>query len=113
MMKKSAHKESTSLANRLVGRWQLVRAEGSVELGNVVTATFTPDGKLTYVIHNGDRQQIMNLTYTIVGDKLITDQPSMPKEETTKFWFDPGGQLVLEYGGIKTWFVLMNNEKAG
>jgi len=46
----------------------------------------------------------MNLTYQVSGNILITDQPSYPKVEQTKFSFDPNGQLVLRYPGAKAWF---------
>jgi len=40
----------------------------------------------------------MILTYRIEGDTIISDQPSHPREEKTKFSFTPEGKLVLIYG---------------
>ena len=65
---------------------------------------FTNDGKLIYSIHEGDRTQVMNLVYEVSGDQIITDQPSNPRKEVTKFYFEPNGILVLDYQGEKTRF---------
>lgn len=37
----------------------------------------------------------MLLTYRVEGDVLVTDQPSDPREERTKFKFTASGNLVL------------------
>jgi transcriptional/translational regulatory protein YebC/TACO1 len=84
--------------------WQLVKTEGSLETGDGVTMTFTSDGKLVYVIHQRQSDQIMNLVFSVDGDYIVTNQPSSPRPESTKFWFDDEGQLVLDYGGSKAWF---------
>ena len=75
-----------------------------MEIGDGVTMTFTEAGKLIYVIHEKDSKQIMNLVFRVDGDQLITNQPSHQQEETTKFSFDPEGNLVLDYDGNKSWF---------
>jgi transcriptional/translational regulatory protein YebC/TACO1 len=90
---------------RFVGKWQLVKSEGDMDVGEGVTMTFTDDGKLSYVIHQKDSDQIMNLVFRVAGDHLVTNQPSQPKEETTRFSFDDAGNLILEYDRNKTWFV--------
>jgi transcriptional/translational regulatory protein YebC/TACO1 len=84
--------------------WQLVKSEGSLETEDGVTMTFTPDGKLVYVVHQDQSDQIMNLVFSVNGDCIVTNQPSSPRPESTKFWFDDEGQLVLDYGGSKAWF---------
>ena len=75
-----------------------------MDVGNGVTMTFTDDGKLVYVIHQEDSDQIMNLAYKVAGNHLVTNQASLPQEETTLFLFDADGNLILDYGGSKTWF---------
>ncbi len=65
---------------------------------------FTNDGKLTYLIHTGDKTQVINLVYEVSGDQLITDQPSSPKREITKFSFEASDVIVLDYNGEKTRF---------
>jgi hypothetical protein len=84
--------------NPLVGCWQLVRpAEGPFEPTEV---EFLEDGRCRYSVLAGDRWQIMKLTYRVEGDTLITDQPSRPREERTRFHLEPDGVLHLEFGGI-------------
>jgi hypothetical protein len=88
----------------LVGAWRSVKSEDGVEPGEDITMTFTADGKLVYVIHLQDKDQIMNLVYRVDGSHLVTDQPSHPQEETTSFSIDADGHLVLDYDGNKSWF---------
>jgi hypothetical protein len=45
------------------------------------------------------------LTYRVEDDLLITDQPSSPREERTRFWFSPDGRLVLDYEGVQARYV--------
>jgi hypothetical protein len=47
----------------------------------------------------------MNLIYTVYGNHLVTNQASQPREEKTLFDFDSDSNLILDYGGSKTWFV--------
>ena len=82
---------------RFVGKWQLIKCEGDVDVGEGVTMTFTDDSKLVYVIHQKDSAQIMNLVFRVDGDHLVTNQPSQPQEETTRFSFDDAGNLILDY----------------
>ena len=89
---------------RLLGTWRLVKSDGSIDTGNGVTMTFTRDGKLAYVIHQDHSDQIMNLVFSVEGDRLVTNQPSSPRPESTNFSFDDAGQLVLDYGSTKAWF---------
>lgn len=75
-----------------------------MDIGDGVTMTFTEDGKLVYVIHKKDSKQIMDLVFRVDGNHLVTNQPSHQHEEKTKFSFDAGGNLILEYDGNKSWF---------
>jgi hypothetical protein len=83
---------------RLLGKWQLVKSEGDMDVGEGVTMTFTDDGQLVYVIHQKGSDQIMNLVFTVVGNQLVTNQVSHPQEEATTFSFDADGNLILDYG---------------
>lgn len=69
-----------------------------------VTMTFDKDG-LTYVVHGNESDQVILLTYRIEGDLLVTDQPSSPREERTRFIFMPDGRLCLIYNNEPTFFV--------
>jgi hypothetical protein len=93
------------VSKRFLGKWSLLKAEGDLDLGEGVTMTFASDGKLVYVIQQKDSKQIMNLDFKVDGSRLITNQPSQPREETTEFSFDADGNLVLDYGGSKAWFM--------
>jgi hypothetical protein len=86
----------------LVGRWDLVSSE--IEDSEPATMEFTIDGKLIYSIHQNDRTRIINLVYEVTGDTIVTDQPSKPRKETTKFYFESNDTLVLDYGGEKAYF---------
>ncbi|WP_419803437.1 hypothetical protein [Mucilaginibacter sp.] len=72
-------------------------------IGNVLM-TFTNNGKLIYEIMDGDKLQRINMVYWTSGDTLYSDQPSSPKQESTKYMFDNEDTLVLEFGGDKTKF---------
>lgn len=74
---------------RFLGKWQLVKSEGDMDVGEGVTMTFTDDGQLVYVIHQKNTDQIMNLVFRVVGNHLVTNQVSHPQEETTIVIIDP------------------------
>jgi hypothetical protein len=82
----------------LAGRWrsdpddrEAIREYGDVSL------VFLPSGGLTYTVCTDGKLQILLLTYRVEGDVLITDQPSDPREERTRFKIGPDGKLVLLY----------------
>ena len=82
-------------APSLVGRWRQIAPATDEE----ITMVFTNDGKLIYSIDTPEKTQIINLVYEVSGDEIVTDQPSRPRKEITKFSFEPGGVLVLEHDG--------------
>lgn len=92
------------LYGSLLGHWKLFRADKGIDVGDGVTMEFSADGKLTYIIRSGDKNQIMDLTYVVVGDKIVTDQPSHPRREETKFSFEKDGSLLLLSEEGKSWF---------
>jgi hypothetical protein len=100
---------------RLHGHWTLVRYEDpAMDVGNGVEMYFSADGNLTYTINQGDRRQLMKLTYEISGSEIISNQPSAPAETRTRYTFDGKGQLVLELDGSRTWYqrirAMLNNQ---
>lgn len=89
---------------RLHGRWLLVRSDDpTMEVGEGVEVGFSADGKLTYTMRHGDRRQIMNLTYEVRGSEIVSNQPSAPAEHRTRYDIDGEGQLVLDFGGSRSW----------
>jgi len=97
------HENVTPSDEQFLGEWKLIKGEG-LEDSEGVSMKFLSDGKLVYVIHQKDRDQIMNLSFRVEGNHLVTDQASEPSEERTKFSFDAQGNLILDYGGNKSWF---------
>jgi hypothetical protein len=85
-------------ADPLKGKWivdpadtQAVAEFGQVELD-------FSRGRLTYEVSLPDKKQIMLMTYRIEGDFVVTDQPSHPQPERTKFRIE-GNKLTLAFGG--------------
>ncbi len=89
---------------KLIGCWHLVRRDGEIDAGDAVEMEFFPNGQLTYAIAEGKKWQLSLLTYKVAGDVLVTNQPSAPREERTKFAFESDGKLRLETNGSRTWF---------
>ena len=86
--------------NELVGVWKTDPTDNAtLEIYGEVTMEFTNDGRLIYTIHEEDREQIILMTYSIEGNRLITDQPSAPSKEETIFRLDRD-ELELDYGGV-------------
>ena len=79
LLDRLGRESSTSGAADLVGVWHLVRSdilppgEAELDIGD--------DGRLLYSIRDGDKWQIMRLTYRIEGDTIVSNQPSAPREE--------------------------------
>jgi hypothetical protein len=71
----------------------------------VVEMDFRPSGELLYCVEAAQKWQVMRLTYRIEGATIVTDQPSHPGEERTRFVLDNAGTLVLDYDGMKAQFV--------
>jgi hypothetical protein len=90
---------------RLHGRWLLVKSDDpTMDYGQGVAMEFSADGKLTYTIKQSDRRQIMNLVYAVEGPEIISNQPSAPAENRTRYMIDDAGQLVLELDGLRSWY---------
>jgi len=81
----------------LLGKWY-----GRVN-GEPVAIEFLADDRMAYVVQTGGKTQVMRLTFRTEGDALITNQPSAPREERSKYHFD-GDALVVEFGGEQTRF---------
>ena len=86
----------------LVGCWHLTRSDDAS--AEPAEADFRDDGRLYYSVLSGDRWQVMKLRYRVDGGLLVTDQPSDPREERTRFSMDADGSLILGFGGQRSWF---------
>jgi hypothetical protein len=83
---------------KLIGKWFGRVSDEAVGL------EFLEDGRLAYAILTENSTQIMRMTYRVDGAVLVTDQPSHPRKEGTRFWWDESGALVLEFGGEQSRF---------
>lgn len=92
--------------NELVGRWVVSRNDASTlsALGDV-QIEFDANGKMDYFINEGDKTQSINMTYRIDGEFIISDQPSHPRPERTKFVLARENVLELWLGGERFEFV--------
>ena len=88
----------------LIGRWRLVRTEDPAGLEKVAME-FRPDGSLQYWIEQPEGGlDIYNLTYSVSGNVITSDQPSLPREDKTLFTFAADGGLELNHGGTRSWY---------
>jgi hypothetical protein len=85
----------------LIGRWRQIEPSNDAE---EVTMSFGLNGELVYTIDTEEKTQFINLVFEISEDTLITDQPSAPQKEYTKFYFESDNLLVLDYDGDQTKF---------
>ncbi len=90
----------------LIGEWitdpsdlESLREYGQVSL------RFTPSGELLYTIHGPDKDEVIILTYQVKRGVLVTDQPSTPRRDRTRYELTPDGKLVLYYGGSRTSYI--------
>jgi hypothetical protein len=96
----------------LAGAWVVDRSDkrALAELGDVLLE-FSTDGSLTYVVRGAEKNQIINLTYRVDGNMIVTDQPSAPREERTAFELSDAGILTLAFGGVPYRFQKYNPEE--
>lgn len=97
--------KNAGASNPLLGRWAVDPSDAATvhALGDVVME-FEEHGKLRYVIRAVEKDQIILMTYRIEGDHVITDQPSHPNPQTTRF-FVRGQSLQLDFEGVPSKFV--------
>lgn len=68
------------------------------EFGDVLME-FQDGGILRYTIRHESKHQIILMRYKVEGDTIISNQPSAPQEERTKYSLSPDGILTLEFEG--------------
>ena len=86
--------------DRLLGLW-VVHPEDKAAIRQLgqVSMKFEKNGRLTYTIHEKEKDQVIQLTYFVDDSHVVTNQPSHPAEERTRFDFDANGDLQLEVEG--------------
>jgi hypothetical protein len=90
----------------LVGTWVVDPLDtASLEEFGEQRLVFEPDGHLVVTATEPDKVQYMLLTWRVDGQWLITDQPSMPREEHAEFMLVGGDRLTLVRGGLISHFI--------
>ena len=94
----------TRTSDPLQGKWVIDPSDHSAiaEFGHVELEF--KRGRLTYAIVLAKTRQIIQMTYGIDANMLVTDQPPHPKTERTRFHLD-GGTLTLAFGGTEGRFI--------
>lgn len=92
-------------AQRLLGKWRLLRAEGSLDFAPEAGLEFLAAGRLRYSFKAGETVQRVSMVYRIEGDVLFTDNPAAPHARTTRFRFGEGDVLILDFAEAAAWFV--------
>jgi hypothetical protein len=86
----------TTESTQLIGRWRTdPNDQTSLRDYGDVSLRFEKNGTLVYIVHLKNKEQIIRLTYRVVGSTLITDQPSSPREEHADFSFTSDGRLAV------------------
>jgi hypothetical protein len=68
-----------------------------------VLMEFFASGRLEYRTSEAGTVQIVNLTYRVEGNEIVSNQASAPREERTRYHFEEH-VLVLNYQGEETRF---------
>ena len=98
-------KKSKAEDVELLGRWAIDPTDQSaVDAFGDVALEFDERGNLIYVIKEAEKDQIILMTYKVVGNELITDQPSHPDPQSTHYSIS-GDTLNLAFGGQPSRFI--------
>lgn len=94
------------MKNKLVGKWIAdTNDKATIENYGNISLQFTDDDRLIYTIDENEKKQKIFLFYKIKNNYLITDQPSKPQEEITKFEIFPDGKLLLFFDGVESKYI--------
>jgi|GEM_PF-892852 len=100
------------MKDRFIGIWKIDPEDHrAIEAYGNVTIEFNSIGRLRYIIHTEEKEQIMLMTYEVDGDRLITDQPSAPRIETSRFEFVSDDKLKLFFDGFESTYIRLRREK--
>lgn len=96
-------RQSTGAEAALIGVWRLVEVDGVPDQGHT-ELDIRPDGSIVYAVKATNRWQVLNLTYRIEGNTIVSHQPSEAREERTTYSIAEDGALVIEVGGTRRVF---------
>ena len=63
---------------------------------------FFADGDLLFSVISATEEEVFRLTYVTVGGEIISDQPSAPRQERTRYTIEDPRILLLERQGVRT-----------
>jgi hypothetical protein len=88
---------NVQILSKLLGRWQVDQNDRAAlaRYGNV-QLEFRSDGMLIYTIVGAAKDEVALLRFRIEEAVIVTDQPSAPREERTRFRIDADGRLFLD-----------------
>jgi len=89
----------------LLGRWRLMRADPALDFAPGVLMEFRPGGELRYTIRVGDREHVITLVYSVRGDLLETDNPTVPHRTSSRIAQGAADTLVIDFSGAIAAFV--------
>ncbi len=88
----------------LIGSW--ITDPKDMKVGDEKTRLdFYEDNRLNYSLISKDDTKLILLNYRIENNILITDQPTKPKIEKTKFTITADNKLILEFGGAQWQYI--------
>ena len=93
------------MSEALWGVWELQRADSAMGLEPGAIMAFMPNGELRYAAPSTETVQVALLTYRVEGAWIVSNQPSAPREERTRFHFEGPDRLVLTYDSGSAYFV--------
>lgn len=95
-----------SQSHIILGTWTTDPSDvRALEVYGPVVMHFGEDGTLVYAIVEGEgHSREMSLTYRIDGEDLVTNQPSAPREDRSRFHV-ADDKLWLEQDGIVSKYV--------
>lgn len=90
---------------RLIGSWQLVRADPGLDVPPRARLEFADGGRLYYHFPVHHQWQTVELIYRADGATLHMAVPIAAQEQAANFSFGPGDALVFDFGGRRAIFI--------
>ena len=92
--------------NEFDGIWVIDPEDrAAVSIYGNISFEFSNGHNLTCNIYEDGKVQKIFLIYKVQNDVIITDQPSSPQVEKTKFKFLDDGKLMLAFNGVESIFI--------
>ncbi|HMQ70621.1 MAG TPA: hypothetical protein PKA90_16675 [Ignavibacteria bacterium] len=95
----------SKMNRRILGEWHsdLNDLFTREEIGDVAII-FYDNGQLIYKIKNENKTQVIEMTYKLISNEIISNQPSHPQMEKTIIDSLSDDVLILNYNGRRTRF---------